>query len=111
MVYGHIFPQITLNALQWSEHLISANHLVEPRSLQDEQASFEQLQNNVVFNEHLQHAAGRSAKHSREQQGVDVSVQKGPIVHVVIEQKPWMIHKTWLKYTSEEHICDVKENS
>lgn len=68
-----------------------ANHLVEPRALQDEQACFEQLQNNVVSYEHLKHGAGRPTKHSHQQQGVDVSVQRGSTVHVVIEQKPWMM--------------------
>lgn len=89
--------------------LVFAYYLEEPRALQDEQASSEQLQNNVVSHEHLQHGAGRSTEHRHQQHGVDVSVQKGSIVHVVIEQKPWhgrVEHKTWLKYMTEGVQCD-----
>lgn len=64
------------------------SHLVKPRALQDKQAGPDQLQNNVVSDKHLQHGAGRATKHSHEQQGVDVSVQRIPAVHVEIKQKP-----------------------
>lgn len=64
-------------------------YLVEPGALQDEHAATEELHNNVVSHEHLQHGAGRPAEHGHQQQGVNVSVQRGPAVHVVIEQEPW----------------------
>lgn len=102
-------PLSILCCLSMRMGLIFAHHLEEPRALQDEQASSEQLQNNVVSYEHLQHGAGRSTEHRHQQQGVDVSVQRGPIVHVVIEQKPWhgrVEHKTWLKYMTEGVECD-----
>lgn len=66
-----------------------SSHLVEPRALQDEQARPGQLQNKVASDEHLQHGAGRASEHSHQQQGVDVSVQRFPAVHVEIKQKPW----------------------
>lgn len=63
-------------------------HLVEPRALQNEHAPAKELQNDVVLDEHLQHDAGRPGKHGHQQQGVDVRVQNGPHVDVVIEQEP-----------------------
>lgn len=63
-------------------------HLVEPRALQNEHASAKELQDDVVLDKHLQHDASRAAKHSHQQQGVDVSVQNGPHVDVVVEQEP-----------------------
>lgn len=86
-VYRH--THTVLPKSRYFQHPIFANHLVEPWALQDEQASSEELQNNVVSYEHLQHGACGSTKHSHQQQGVDVSIQKGPSLHVVIEEKPW----------------------
>lgn len=63
-------------------------YLVEPRALQDEHAAPKDLQNKVVSDEHLQHGAGRPAEHGHQQQGVNVSIQCSPVVHVVIEQEP-----------------------
>lgn len=62
-------------------------YLVEPRALQDEHAAPKELQNNVVSQEHLQHGAGRPTEHGHQQQGVNVSIQFRPAVHVVIEQE------------------------
>lgn len=64
-------------------------YLVEPWALKNEHTPSEEFQNDVVFYEHLQHDAGRSTKHSHQQQGVDVRVQRGPHVDVVIEQEAW----------------------
>lgn len=70
------------------------SHLVEPWALQDEQTRSQQLQNNIVLYEHLQHGAGWSSKHSHQQQRVDVGVQMWPAVHVVVEEKAWMIQQS-----------------
>lgn len=72
-------------------------YLVEPRALQDEHAGTEQLQNDVVLYENLQHGTDRSSKHRHQQHGVDVSVQWRPPVQVEVKEKPWRVEKKVFK--------------
>ena len=63
-------------------------YLVEPGSLQEEEAGQGQLQDDVVPQEHLQHGVGRAHEHGHQQQRVHVGVQEGPVVQVIVEQEP-----------------------
>lgn len=82
------------------------NHLVEPWSLQDEEARSKQLQEDVISDEHLQHEADWPSEDGKQQQGVDVSIQGGSGVDVEVEEKScrnrWVLkHTSWLQYTKK----------
>ena len=62
-------------------------YLPEPGGLQEEEAGAEEFQHDVVPKDYFHGEAEGTSEYSVQQQGVDVLVQRRPVVHVVIEEE------------------------
>lgn len=67
--------------------MVGGNYLPEPGALKDSEAGSEEFQHNVVPKDHFQGDAESPSKYCVQQEGVDVLVQRRPVVDVVVEEK------------------------
>ena len=62
-------------------------YLPEPGALKEEEAGAEEFQHDVVPKDYLHGEAEGASENSTQQQGVDVLVQRRPVVHEVVEEE------------------------
>lgn len=67
--------------------MVSNHYLPEPGALKNNEAGSEKLQHNVVPEDHFQDEAKSASEHDVQHEGVDVLVQRRPVVDVVVEEE------------------------
>ena len=67
--------------------MVLSNYLPEPGALKNNEAGTEEFQHDVVPEDHFQGEADSPCEHGAQQEGVDVLVQRWPVVDVVVQEE------------------------